>query len=138
MTEAPGKTQGKLTTHVLDTSNGVPGANIAVSLFRISGSERQALVSTKTNDDGRCDSPLLSDAQFAEGIYELEFEVGDYFVGKSGDPESDSALNAEAKESGAPRFLDRVILRFGINAADEHYHVPLLVSPFAYSTYRGS
>lgn len=126
---------GKLTTHVLDTSRGLPGADIAVSLFQITGSNREAMISTRTNDDGRCDSPLLEGVDFVEGVYELEFEVGDYFAGQAS--KSGNAAG-NAADAGKPRFLDRVVLRFGIDSPDEHYHVPLLVSPFSYSTYRGS
>ncbi len=119
--------QGKLTTHVLDTANGKPGAGMALSLFRVEGATRKELVVTSTNSDGRCDAPLLEGLQFIPGTYELEFGVGDYF-GKTG----------EASTSAGPRFLDTVLIRFGISSPEEHYHVPLLVSPFAYSTYRGS
>lgn len=120
-------TRGKLTTHVLDTANGRPGAGIAVSLFRLEGAVREKLLDTVTNSDGRCDAPLLDGSQFNTGTYELEFEVGDYF-----------ATQGNQAASGDPRFLDTVVIRFGMSSLAEHYHVPLLVSPFAYSTYRGS
>lgn len=117
---------GRLTTHVLDTAHGRPGAGMAVSLYRIGASgARQLLGAFTTNADGRCDKPLLEGADFSAGIYELDFGAGDYFARL--------VLNLPQ-----PRFIDVVTLRFGISAPDQHYHVPLLVSPFAYSTYRGS
>ena len=116
---------GFLTTHVLDTAQGLPGSNMSISLFRIANNQRQLISQQMTNSDGRCDGPLLQDEDFSVGIYELEFGVEDYF-----------------KQVGlaqpAPAFLTEVTLRFGIAQADEHYHVPLLVSPYSYSTYRGS
>ncbi|CAG9261285.1 hydroxyisourate hydrolase [Paraburkholderia unamae] len=116
---------GKLTTHVLDTANGRPGAGIKVELFALSGDARRALKTVTTNHDGRCDEPLLEGATLEKGEYELVFHAGDYFA----------ALGANVPE---PRFVDRVVLRFGIADAGSHYHVPLLVSPWSYSTYRGS
>ena len=116
---------GKLTTHVLDTASGKPGAGIAVSLFRLVGESLQLIDRFTTNTDGRCDQPLLSDGALEVGQYELQFHVGDYFA------QQNVALSS-------PRFLDVVPLRFGIADATAHYHVPLLVSPWSYSTYRGS
>ena len=116
---------GKLTTHVLDTAHGRPGAGIELKLYRVTGTDRQLLDSRRTNADGRCDAPLLSDASFSVGSYEIEFAAGDYFA----------ALGLNLPE---PRFVDVIVLRFGIADANAHYHVPLLVSPFSYSTYRGS
>ncbi|MGE0119966.1 MAG: hydroxyisourate hydrolase [Dongiaceae bacterium] len=115
---------GRLTTHVLDTAHGRPGDGIAVDLYRI-GATRERLTGAVTNKDGRCDKPLLEGDSFLVGSYELVFHVGDYFAGLS------IALPH-------PRFLDEVVIRFGVAAADEHYHVPLLISPYGYSTYRGS
>lgn len=116
---------GRLTTHVLDTVSGRPGQGIRLALFRLDGGGRALLVETVTNDDGRVDRPLLEGGDLRPGTYELVFEVGRYF-----------------REQGAdlpdPAFLDEVPLRFGIADPNAHYHVPLLVSPFAYSTYRGS
>lgn len=112
---------GRLTTHVLDTASGKPAANLAIELFRINGSEREFLKSVTTNSDGRCDAPLLAGDEFSVGSYELSFDVGGYF----------------SRSDDVP-FLGTVPIRFGISSADEHYHVPLLVSPFGYSTYRGS
>lgn len=115
----------KLTTHVLDNSRGTPGAGIVIQLFEVVDNRRQLLLSTKTNADGRCDAPLLSGDNFKTGIYELDFHAGDYF----------RALGADLPQ---PPFIDVVTLRFGIADATAHYHVPLLVTPWAYSTYRGS
>lgn len=116
---------GRLTTHVLDTAHGVPGAGIAIALFRIDRGARVALKRASTNSDGRCDAPLLEGSTLAAGTYELDFAVGDYFA-------------ARGVALASPRFLDVVTLRFGIADPEAHYHVPLLVSPFSYSTYRGS
>jgi 5-hydroxyisourate hydrolase len=116
---------GRLTTHVLDTANGRPGAGIAIALFRIDGTARTLLGRRSTNADGRCDAPLLEGAAFHAGEYELEFAVGDYYA-------------AQGLALPRPRFLDVVVLRFGVAEAGAHYHVPLLVSPYGYSTYRGS
>ena len=116
---------GKLTTHVLDTAHGRPGAGLVLDLHRIVDGARQPLGRRVTNADGRCDAPLLEGDAFVPGIYELDFHAGDYFV----------ALGMALPQ---PRFLDVVTLRFGIADAAAHYHVPLLVSPYAYSTYRGS
>ncbi len=120
---------GRLTTHVLDTSRGRPGEGLDIELFRIDGEARVKLGAFRTNADGRCDQPLLEGTEFAAGIYELVFDAGAYFavqgaVGGGDLPE--------------PGFLGKVPVRFGISAADAHYHVPLLLSPFGYSTYRGS
>ena len=116
---------GKLTTHVLDTAHGRPGAGIALALHRVEGATRRLLGRMRTNPDGRCDAPLLEGAALEAGTYELDFAAGDYFAG----------LGVALPE---PRFLDVVTLRFGIADPAAHYHVPLLVSPWSYSTYRGS
>ena len=115
---------GHLTTHVLDTANGCPGAGIRVELFR-AGANDVPIASMVTNTDGRCDAAMLEGEAFTAGEYELVFHAGDYF-------------NFKGQQDGEHRFLDRVVIRFGINNAAEHYHVPLLLSPFGYSTYRGS
>ena len=115
---------GILTTHVLDTAHGRPGAGIVIDLFRI-GDGREHLGRTMTIGDGRCDRPLLQDDAFRAGEYELVFHAGDYFA-------------AAGLDLPSPRFLDRVVIRFGLADEDDHYHVPLLISPFGYSTYRGS
>ena len=116
---------GRLTTHVLDTAHGRPAAGVAIRLFREDAGQRVAVGDYVTNADGRVDAPLLQGASFAIGRYELEFAVGNYFA----------ALGVAMAE---PRFLDVVSLRFGISDAGAHYHVPLLVSPYAFSSYRGS
>jgi 5-hydroxyisourate hydrolase len=114
---------GKLTTHILDTANGKPASGVTLRLFR-SGSDRELLVATVTNEDGRSDAALLDDKAMATGSYELEFDIGAYFSGQG------NALSS-------PPFLDTVVIRFSMRK-EEHYHVPLLVSPWSYSTYRGS
>jgi len=116
---------GFLTTHVLDTVQGVPGSNMSVSLYRIADGQRQLLSQQMTNSDGRCEGPLLKGDAFAVGVYELEFGVEAYFK------------QANVAQP-SPAFLSDVTLRFGIAEAGDHYHVPLLVSPYSYSTYRGS
>jgi 5-hydroxyisourate hydrolase len=117
---------GRLSTHVLDTAQGKPARGIAVTLDRIGpDGSRHRLVETRTNADGRTDVPLLTGAAFAPGQYELTFAVAAYF-------------RAEGLPLADPPFLDSVPLRFAIAEADGHYHVPLLVSPWSFSTYRGS
>jgi 5-hydroxyisourate hydrolase len=118
-------TEGRLTTHVLDTAHGRPAAGIAVSLFEIDGSSRRLVATAITNADGRCDKPMLAGTEMKTGVYELVFEVAAYF----------RALGVTLAE---PPFLDHVPIRFGIGDAGAHYHVPLLISPYAFSTYRGS
>jgi len=114
-----------LTTHVLDTSSGRPASGIAVTLWRLgSDGGREKVVEAATNSEGRCDAPLMAGDAFAIGEYELVFAAGAYF-------------DAMGIELQAPKFLGDVVLRFGI-AERSHYHVPLLLSPFGYSTYRGS
>jgi 5-hydroxyisourate hydrolase len=108
-----------LTTHVLDTARGRPAAGVGIEVARLARGSRRVLHQTATNPDGRTDVPLLVDAAFAAGEYELVFAVGAYFA-----PE--------------PSFYDRVVVRFVVRDAHAHHHVPLLVSPWAYSTYRGS
>ncbi len=122
---------GRLTTHVLDTTRGQPGNAIGISLYRIDGEQRQCLNTQLTNDDGRCDQPLLADDAFTAGVYELVFAVGPYFTALESSVSSDAPVSE-------PRFLDDVVIRFGVSAADQHYHVPLLITPYSYSTYRGS
>ena len=109
---------GKLTTHVLDTAQGRPGAGIAIELYRLEGETGTLVATATTNRDGRTDAPLLEGEKFRTGTYQLVFHVGAYF-----------------KSQG---FLDAVPVRFGIADATAHYHVPLLCSPWSYSTYRGS
>jgi 5-hydroxyisourate hydrolase len=116
---------GRLSTHVLDTVNGKPARGVSIELFRIEGDQRRSIVRTATNADGRTDAPLMIGDAFQAGSYELVFEVGAYFR-LLGTPTAD------------PPFLDIVPIRFTIAEPDGHYHVPLLVSPWSYSTYRGS
>jgi 5-hydroxyisourate hydrolase len=115
---------GRLTTHVLDTARGRPGAGITIELYAF-GEERRFLTTTTTDDDGRCPRPLLEGTALTPGVYELVFHAGDYF--------RDAGI-----ELPDPPFLDRVVVRFGIASPEQHYHVPLLLSPYGYSTYRGS
>ena len=115
---------GKLTTHVLDTAQGKPGAGVVFRLFKVGGGGRELIKESATNQDGRTDPPLLTEDEFAPGTWELEFEVAEYFEG-------------QPVRVSDPPFLDRVTLRFS-TGAEEHYHVPLLLSPWSYSTYRGS
>jgi 5-hydroxyisourate hydrolase len=112
----------KLTTHVLDTAHGRPASGLRIVLTRVSDGAR--LADVVTNADGRADRPLLEGGDAVGGVYELAFHAGDYFRGLG------LALPS-------PAFVDVVPVRFGI-AEDSHYHVPLLVSPFSFSTYRGS
>lgn len=116
---------GWLTTHVLDTARGCPAARLEVRLYRITEGGREQLASMITNADGRTDAPILPREAFATGIYELVFEAGDY-------------LRETGQAGAAPLFLDQVPIRFGISDAQSHYHVPLLLSAYGYSTYRGS
>ncbi len=116
---------GRLTTHVLDTATGCPAAGVRIELHRIDGARRRPVAEAVTNDDGRCDRPILEGSAFTAGVYELTFHAGAYF----------DALGLELPE---PKFLDTVPIRFGIADAGQHYHVPLLISPFGCSTYRGS
>ncbi len=115
-------TAGRLTTHVLDTALGKPAENLLIDLFRIEGERAEQIGSTRTNDDGRCDAPLLSGEAMKSGAYGLRFHAGDY-------------LGQNADEVA---FLDIIPIRFGIADASAHYHVPLLLSRYSYSTYRGS
>ncbi len=116
---------GRLSTHVLDTVNGKPARGVAIELFAIEGEQRRSVLRTVTNADGRTDAPLMTGDAFRAGTYELVFEVGAYFKG----------LGAAMAD---PPFLDVVPIRFTIAEPDGHYHVPLLASPWSYSTYRGS
>jgi 5-hydroxyisourate hydrolase len=122
---APDGSAGRLTTHVLDTALGAPAQSLLFELFRLENGRRERLASLRTNAAGRCDGPLLSGSEFRPGVYELTFHVGDYF-------------RAQGLGLAEPLFLDEVPIRFGINDASQHAHVPLLISPFGYTTYRGS
>jgi 5-hydroxyisourate hydrolase len=115
---------GFLTTHVLDTARGCPAEGLTIALYRISGNSHRKIAEAVTNADGRTDGPILPEAEFRMGTYELVFFAGDY-------------LRATGQDGAEPLFLDQVPIRFGMAEAD-HYHVPLLLSPYGYSTYRGS
>lgn len=116
---------GRLSTHVLDTAAGVPAAGVAVDLYRIAADGKRTLLARRrTNADGRTDTPLLAGDEVAAGTYELVFHMGDYF----------RSCGAKLAD---PAFLDLIPLRFAL-AAGGHYHVPLLATPWSYSTYRGS
>ena len=115
---------GRLTTHVLDTAHGCPADGVAYALYRLAPA-RERIGEGTTNADGRCDAPLLEGAAMARGAYELDFDAAGYFAAR-GVPLAD------------PPFLGIVTLRFAIADPQAHYHVPLLVSPWAYATYRGS
>ena len=115
---------GRLSTHVLDTANGVPAAGVAVTLHRIEGAAQHLVLNAVTNHDGRTDAPLLAGAQFQTGTYVLTFAVGLYFAARGIGP--------------TPAFLDLVPIRFTLGDPGGNYHVPLLVSPWSFSTYRGS
>ena len=115
---------GYLTTHVLDTARGIPARGLKIELFRIEGESRTRLKALVTNEDGRTDEQILPSEGFATGTYELVFHAGAY-------------LDASGTPPETPRFLDVIPIRFGMSEAS-HYHVPLLLSPFGYSTYRGS
>jgi len=115
---------GRITTHVLDTAKGHPAAGILIELFRVSAPE-QLIASATTNADGRCGAPLLEGDALTAGEYQLVFHAGEY-------------LNTAAVSDAEPRFLNQIVIRFGVSNTEQHYHVPLLLSPFGYSTYRGS
>ncbi len=110
---------GRLTTHVLDAAHGCPGSSIKVE------SQLELVASAITNSDGRVDAPLLQGDDYRSGVYQVQFHAGDYY-------------RARGVQLPEPAFLDVVVLRFGISAEQDHYHVPLLISPYSYSTYRGS
>ncbi|WP_370231505.1 hydroxyisourate hydrolase [Cognatishimia sp.] len=115
---------GYLTTHVLDTARGCPAEGIKIALYRVSGNSHHKIAETVTNSDGRTNSPILPEGDFKTGTYELIFFCGEY-------------LRETQDDLQEPLFLDQVPIRFGMSEA-AHYHVPLLLSPFGYSTYRGS
>jgi 5-hydroxyisourate hydrolase len=115
----------RVSTHVLDTSQGRPAACVAVSLYRIADAGREHCASTVTNRDGRTDEPLLSGDRIPTGVYELVFAAGAY-------------LRQQGVTLSEPAFLDEVVIRFGVAEETGNYHVPLLLSPYGYSAYRGS
>ncbi len=115
---------GFLTTHVLDTARGIPAEGMKIDLYSL-GNTRTLIRSMVTNSDGRTDSQILPENEFKTGVYELVFHAGAY-------------LDATGTPLESPRFLDEIPIRFGISDPESHYHVPLLISPFGFSTYRGS
>lgn len=115
---------GFLTTHILDTANGCPAEGVKITLYSLNGKDRKQLTSLVTNNDGRTDTPILGKGEMHKGVYELVFEMGNYFKAKN-------------NIQDLP-FVDVVPIRFGIANENDHYHVPLLASPFSFSTYRGS
>ena len=116
---------GRLTTHVLDLVRGAPASGMTIELASIGPSGRKVIAQTATNRDGRCDAPLIEGEAFRSGVWQLEFHVAKYFA-------------AQGVALPDPPFLDVVLVRFGVSNPGEHHHVPLLVTPWAYSTYRGS
>ena len=114
-----------LSTHVLDTARGIPAKGVKIELHRIENSARRRVATGVTNGDGRIAAPLISGDLLEIGVYELVFHAGDY-------------LRSAGLQMREPAFLDQVVVRFGVAELDRNYHVPLLLSPFGYSTYRGS
>ena len=117
--------EGYLTTHILDTARGCPAEGVKIALYRVSGNSHKKIAETVTNSDGRTDSPILGQDAFKTGTYELIFSTGDY-------------LRETGQATEDPLFLDQIPIRFGMADEAAHYHVPLLLSPYGYSTYRGS
>ena len=116
---------GRLSTHVLDTALGKPAAGVKIMLYRVSGNSHKKIAEVVTNADGRTVAPLLQGTTLKAGSYELVFCAGEY-------------LRRTGQAGEGTLFLDEIPIRFGVPDAEQHYHVPLLISPFAYSTYRGS
>jgi len=116
---------GKISTHVLDTMHGVPAQGVRIDLYRISGADRKLLKQAVSGSNGRCDEPLLQGDAMLPGVYELIFHAGDYFEAK-GVPVAE------------PRFVDQIALRFGVAKPAQTYHVPLMLTPWSWSTYRGN
>ncbi|TCT05769.1 hydroxyisourate hydrolase [Paralcaligenes ureilyticus] len=116
---------GKISTHVLDTMHGVPAQGVRIDLYRINGADRKLLKQAVSGSNGRCDEPLLQGDAMLQGVYELIFHAGDYFAAK-GVPVPE------------PRFVDQIALRFGVAKPAQTYHVPLMFTPWSWSTYRGN
>jgi len=116
---------GRISTHVLDTTRGAPAPGVAVELYAADGAGWRLVGAARTNADGRTDEPLLSGERVTSGVYELRFAAAEYF-------------RAPGAPDGGPAFLETVVIRFGVANAAGHYHVPLLISPYGYTTYRGS
>jgi 5-hydroxyisourate hydrolase len=115
---------GRLTTHVLDTSAGIPAPGVRIEVHGLSSSGCELLATQVTGADGRCSAPLLEDSRLCRGSYQLTFHVADYF-------------RAAGLTLPEPAFIEEAVVRFGVARPDQHYHVPLLISPWAYSVYRG-
>ena len=120
---------GRITTHILDTAHGCPAQGVRLTLSRLDGETRLLVKEAVTNHDGRADAPLLEGAALTVGVYEIIFHIGAYFA---------QTASAGVGASAGPAFLDLIPLRFGVADAGAHYHVPLLVTPWSFSTYRGS
>ena len=120
-----GQGSGRLTPHVLDTMTGRPAAGLLIELYRHEAGSTELLATVRTNEDGRCDAPLLAGEDLRAGRYELVFAAGEYFA-------------AQGVAPPEPRFVDRVTIAFGVADPAQNYHVPLVVTPWSYSTYRGS
>ena len=116
---------GRLTTHILDTASGRPAAGVVIDLFKMDGASAEQITNAVTNADGRCDAPILEGEALVAGTYKLVFRAGAY-------------LRDQHANLPDIMFLDDIEIAFGVNDADQHYHVPLLLSPYGYSTYRGS
>jgi 5-hydroxyisourate hydrolase len=116
---------GYLTTHVLDTARGLPAPEIKITLYKLTGNSHRKIAEAKTNADGRTDAPILPQGKLEAGNYELIFHAGDY-------------LRSNELSTDEVQFLDQIPIRFGITNEEAHYHIPLLLSPYGYSTYRGS
>lgn len=116
---------GRLTTHILDTASGRPAAGVVIDLFKMDGASAEQITNAVTNADGRCDAPILEGEALVTGTYKLVFRAGAY-------------LRDQHANLPDILFLDEIEIAFGVNDADQHYHVPLLLSPYGYSTYRGS
>jgi len=116
---------GRLTTHVLDLMSGAPAGGMTIELAAFDGSVRRPVIRTTTNRDGRCEGALLEGERFTAGVWQLEFHVAEYFA-------------ARGVTLTKPPFLDVVTVRFGVASPEQHHHIPLLVTPWSYSTYRGS
>jgi 5-hydroxyisourate hydrolase len=117
--------KGRLTTHVLDTARGQPAAGVRIALYRVTGMKHTKIVEAVTNPDGRTEAAMLAGDAMKPGVYELVFFAGDY-------------LRESGQGAGEVLFLDQIPIRFGVVDGDQHYHVPLLISPYSYGTYRGS
>lgn len=118
---APDHSAGRLTVHALDTASGLPAAGLSLALYRIEQDQRSKIGAWRTNSDGRCDAPLLAGDAIQAGIYEIVFDIASWRAG-----------------AGDPGFYDLIPIRFRIADPNSHVHIPLLVSPYGYTTYRGS